>query len=357
MRTVLYCAQFVGSALFLYVPGSAFLGRSILQPPPIRPSVARWSFDTLGEEYLAAERFPGASRYTGFGPIEVDMNAYNLPVEDITHEWTAVLVPLSALRAEGVYLGAKSSKTVMVDTLQVVLPRRMGEGMGIQLLEIAGGRDDGLGITVVDGLVEGGCAEGSGINFGDSISMISLRKKQIKSSNEDDGDGGLYDLEEIETLAVECFGYDKTVEAILSLPPAESDDEVIVLTLKRLRRKPKVIVNLRYPPSQGEPDTTIELFSGENLRRAMLTRGVKLNDPLSRRFDSGGIGDCGAEGTCATCVVSITGGAELLNPAGTQEKQILVKNPRWRMACRAVVGYGMREGELTVRVNPRQWAE
>ena len=87
----------------------------------------------------------------------------------------------------------------------------------------------------------------------------------------------------------------------------------------------------------------------------MLTRGVKLNDKFSKRFDSGGTGDCGAEGTCATCVVSVTDGFDLLNKAGIQEQQILVKNPRWRLACKAIVGFGMKEGSVTLRVNPRQW--
>jgi len=44
-----------------------------------------------------------------------------------------------------------------------------------------------------------------------------------------------------------------------------------------------------------------------------------------------------------------------LSPAGVSESQILKKNPRWRLACKAIVGYGMKEGELKVRVNPRQW--
>ena len=114
-------------------------------------------------------------------------------------------------------------------------------------------------------------------------------------------------------------------------------------------------LTLQYPPSEGEPDTTLELFAGENLRRAMLTRGVKLNDPLSLRFDSGGTGDCGGEATCSTCVVNVVDGGELLNPQKTQEQQMLVKNPRWRLACKAIVGYGDQEGSMTIKVNPRQW--
>jgi ferredoxin len=89
------------------------------------------------------------------------------------------------------------------------------------------------------------------------------------------------------------------------------------------------------------------------LRRAMLTRGVKLNDPLSRRFDSGGTGNCGGEATCSTCVVSVVEGAQqLFNPQRIQEQQMLVKNPRWRLACKAIVEYGDREGTMTVRVSP-----
>jgi ferredoxin len=292
-----------------------------------------------------------ATSFTGTSPAEVDMNAYNLPLDQIAQEWTATVVPESALRESGIYLGAKSVKEIMVDSVKISFPRKVGQGLGIQLLEIAGGRADGLGITVVEGIVEGGSAQGSGIMMGDSISKVEVRKIRRSSGGE-----GLSDFEEVEAVDIECFGYDKTIEAIMSLPAhQESEDECIMVTVKRLRRKPKVLVTLQYPPYEKEADLTIELFAGENLRRAMLTRGVKLNDLLSRRFDSGGTGDCGAEGTCATCVVSVVQGEHLLNPAKQQEQQIFQNNPRYRLACKAIVGYGLREGEMTIRVNPRQW--
>ena len=62
--------------------------------------------------------------------------------------------------------------------------RRLGQaGLGIALSEIAGGRDDGLGITVISGLVEGGSAEGSGVQIGDSIVKIAVdRGSQVTSS-------------------------------------------------------------------------------------------------------------------------------------------------------------------------------
>lgn len=287
---------------------------------------------------------------TSFYESKIDRNTLNIPLERIAQEWTAEMVPESSLREAGVYLGAKSSQELMVDTIKVELTRRVGEGLGLQLLEIAGGREDGLGITVIDGVIEGGIADGSEIMLGDSIAAITVVRTSVG-----DGSSSLSEQEMRESVETECLGYEKTVEAIMSLPPAEHEGEKIVLLLKRLRRKPKVKLTLQYPPSQGEPDTTLELFAGENLRRAMLTRGVKLNDPLSLRFDSGGTGNCGGEATCSTCVVNVVEGGVLLNPQKTQEQQMLVKNPRWRLACKAIVGYRDREGSMTIRVNPRQW--
>jgi ferredoxin len=281
-----------------------------------------------------------ASIFAGTGQAQVDMNRYNLPLDEIADQWSANIMAQTVLTESGAFLGAKNSRDNFADTVKISFPRRLDAGLGIELLEIAGGRDDGLGITVVQGLVEGGSAEGSGIMKGDSIVAVEVQNRNSDSNGV--------------SVATECLGYDATVDAILSLPPA-SADEIFHLTVKRLRRKPKITLNLQFPPSTGEPNQTLELFSGENLRRAMLTRGVKLNDKFSKRFDSGGAGDCGAEGTCATCVVSVTDGFDLLNKAGIQEQQILVKNPRWRLACKAIVGFGMKEGSVTLRVNPRQW--
>ena len=291
------------------------------------------------------------------------MNAYNLPgLDEIAPEWSAVAVPATPLQAAGVYLQARNNQAIMADTVKVRFPRLPNTGLGLELLELAGGREDGLGITIVEGIVEGGAAEGSGILPGDSIVQVELQRSSRSGSSSNSDSSSSLDVEETsESFAVEteCLGFDKTIEALQSLPPpvADEDDveETFVLTLKRLRRKPKVQVRLQYPPEMNEPDVSLELFAGENLRRALLVRGTKLNDPLARRFDSGGRGDCGAEGTCATCAVAVTTGLGLLSPPGVQEAQIFKDRPRWRMTCKAVVGYGMREGELTLRVSPRQW--
>lgn len=294
------------------------------------------------------EQASAAQVFAGAGPSRVDMNRYNLGRQESARQWTARLsAGNDFLQAGSAFLDCQDTKRVMVDTLKIVVPRIPGQGLGIELLELAGGRADGLGIVVVDGLVEGGCADWSGLEPGDSLSKIVVRDANGQEN-------------EREAVAVECLGYDRTVQAIGSLPPADEPGTSLVLTVKRLRRKPTVMCTLKFPPYENKPNVTLELFSGENLRRAMLTRGVKLNDPLARRFDSGGSGDCGADGTCATCTVGIEGadGMSLLNPPSSIESQIFSKrHPRWRMACKTIVGYGLQQGELTLRVNPRQWDE
>jgi len=281
----------------------------------------------------------------GAGPAMVDMNVYNVDAARIEEEWTVNLVQSPTEQQARVAPGVKSSD-VFVDVVTVRFPRLPDCGLGIELVELLGGREDGLGITLVRGLVEGGVAEGSDIVVGDMISQVSVVRRAR---------GGNSEVESILSVPTECLDYEATVNGILSLPKHSGNDEMLVLTLKRIRRKPKVQVKLVYPPSQKEEDATIELFAGENLRLGMLVRGVKLNDPLAKRFDTKNGGNCGAGGLCRTCAVSVIQGKELLNEQRVSEKQMLQDEPRWRLACKAIVGYGMQEGSLTIRVNPRQW--
>lgn len=289
--------------------------------------------------------------YAAAGAPSVDMNQYNLPLEQAVLEWTAILQPKTSMQDEGIFLETKTKRGLFVDSLQYKVKRE--GGLGLILTEIAGGREDGIGITIVEDIIANSNAENSGILPGDSIVAVTLVKTKVVGSNRN----GMTMEEEQERLDVstECLSFDSTVEALSSLPPPESPEECLIVTVKRIRRQPVVNVKLQYPPETKEPDAVLELFAGENLRRAMLTRGVKLNDALARRFDSGGTGDCGAEGTCATCVVKVTRGMELLSPAKQQESQILSQKPKWRLACKTVVGYGMTQGDLTIQVNPRQW--
>lgn len=284
------------------------------------------------------------SYYAASGAPSVDMDQYNLPLERSINEWTAVVQAESSLQEAGIFLKAKG-KELFVDTLKYSIKRE--GGLGLLLTEIAGGREDGVGITIIEEVIAGGNADKSGIVAGDSIVALSI-------TNTNDQNGMNVDEERV-GVSTQCLGYDATIDALTSLPPPTSSDETVAITIKRIRRQPKINIKLQYPPYLDEPDVSIELFAGENLRRAMLTRGIKLNDKMAERFDSGGRGDCGSEGTCATCVVGVTKGMEMMSPMGQQEEQILSTKPRWRMACKAVVGYGMMEGDMTLQISPRQW--
>lgn len=311
----------------------------------IKPTALKASTMTSSQQNANQSLF-----YAAAGAPSVDMNKYNLPLDIIVEEWTAKLTPKSTMVDEGIYLGAKNSKEYFEDRL-VFKVKREG-GLGLVLTEIAGGRSDGVGITIIEEVLEGSNSDNCGFVPGDSIVALSVEQPEKTSSGID---GIMQSSEEVTLVSTECLGYDATIDTLMSLPPPVNENEEIDITVKRMRKKPKVSVKLQFPPDFEEPDTTIELFSGENLRRAMLTRGVNLNDSLSRRFDSGGTGDCGAEGTCATCAIKVSKGMELLNPIKTQEEQIFQDKPQWRMACKAVVGYGMTEGEMTVQVSPKRW--
>ena len=324
-------------AVFLCAPSNSFSPKE-----QTRTHIQnRHTFSTMHER---------PASYSITGQRQVDMNQYNLPIDQIVSEWSANVVAKTRDLEEGVYLGAKNDQNLFVDTLQISFPRRSGVGLGLELQEIAGGRQDGLGITVVAGVVAGGCAEGSEIMVGDSLSSVTVVSypSHITSTN------GLVESQTLTTIRTECFSYDATVAAISTLPSIVNNEEMYLLSIKRIRRKPKVIIKLQFP-SQGEPDETIELFAGENLRLGMLVRGLKLNDPMAKRFDTKSGGNCGAGGLCRTCAVSIVRGGELLNPQKINEQQMLEGNPRLRLACKAFVGYGMREGEITIQVHPNQW--
>ena len=292
----------------------------------------------------------------GTGEPSVDLNQYNLPFPTIEEGLTAKFVQKATENQGKIRLEAINNVDHYVDTIIVTFPRNENGGLGIELVELAGGRSDGIGITIVSGLVQGGSAEQAELNPGDSLSSVSLirRKRQI---TDDNTNTMISENEEEWSISTECLAYDGTVDAIgRTIPaPKQGFEDIFVLKVKRLRRLPKVSIRLQYPPEQNEPDETVEMFAGENLRQGMLIRGVKLNDELAQRFDTKQEGNCGAGGLCRTCSVAIMSGGDILNPQRVAEKQMMQDNPKWRLACKAVVGYGMKEGEMIVRVNPTQW--
>mmetsp|Transcript_31588 Transcript_31588/g.68193 ORF Transcript_31588/g.68193 Transcript_31588/m.68193 type:complete len:198 (-) Transcript_31588:105-698(-) len=190
--------------------------------------------------------------------------------------------------------------------------------------------------------------DGETIMYGDTIVSAELIMQQGGSATD------------IRSIKTECLGYDSTVEALVgmmsSLGSSSIQEASVILVLKRLRRRPNLSVKLYYPPEQDLPPETLQLQPGDNLRMALLTRGVKLNDPLAQRYDGKSYsGNCGGGSLCRTCAVNVLRGADLLSQPKDNEKKMMDDSPRWRLACKSWVGYGMKEGEIVIQVNPRQW--
>ena len=186
------------------------------------------------------------------------------------------------------YLECRDSQTYFVDTLKFDVGR--SGGLGIELLEVAN-NNEGVGIVVVDGTVAGSSAADSALQKGDVIAFVGQP-------------GGPFE-------SVEAKTWDDTVDAL-----GRVEGDRVELVVKRLVKRPVVDVTVKHPNGE-QPDQVLRLFAGENLRRAMLTRRVALNDPLARRFDDNDVGgDCGSGGACCTCAVAVLVGLDQLGDLG-----------------------------------------
>ena len=244
----------------------------------------------------------------------VDANTYNIDLDQAAELWTAkVQESKSAVREAGMPFLDTTSKDHFVDDVEGVEVSRDG-GLGIELLELAGGREDGFGITIVTVVTPGGNAEKAGILPGDSIASVAV----VTEERDEFGN-----LEQTERIAgAECLDFDSTI-SVLSEFPGESD--AIILGLKRIRRWPKVQVRVEYPPIQcaegADNFVDLTLDAGENLQRALLNRRIVMEDPDSPKCDF-----CGNK-----CTVSIGRGIRLLSPMSTTEEKIMKKNPDCRV--------------------------
>jgi hypothetical protein len=264
----------------------------------------------------------------------VDENIYNVDAESAANIWTVSVSPDDRLdRVAGVPFLDSKSKNHYVDDVRVVV-RRDG-GMGIELLELAGGRDDDFGLTIVSGV--SGNAEKAGIIAGDSITSVEVQRVTTSSGGSN---------ESREMFDCECKNFDTTIGLLGSFPP---EIESIVLNLKRIRRWPKINVVVEYPPIQcaegASNKETVELFAGENLKRALQNRGIIFEDRDARKCDF-----CGGK-----CTVAVDMGMQIMSPMSITEEKLMKLNPKCRLSCKTVVGYNMQEGDVRLRINLNEW--
>jgi len=256
------------------------------------------------------------------------MAASELPTPD---DWA-----VQRLKDGGARVGSNSLRFRAVDVDMIVPRSPESPGIGLGLEEL--GSDGEIGLVLVDTVVEGGNAAKASSPFLVGDALISVRDEA--------GD--------LEDVRLEGATYDDTVAALGALPAALGD---LIFTVRRLERQATVNLRLQFEPSEKRADEQLVLLPGQPLRQTILARGIKLNDPLALRFDSGGPGDCGGEGCCCTCAVQVVSGQELLSGAKPQEKQMLRKHPDWRLGCRARISEDIEaDGFLVVRASPRGWA-
>ena len=277
---------------------------------------------------------------------KVDPNKYNVDLEKAAELLTVSVSADNNLDrvANKPYLDV-TSKDYFVDNECVVITRTPeSPGLGLDLLELAGGRDDGVGLTIIQGV--SGNAEAAGVLPGDSISSVEFQ--QVKTSSSTSSGLSVEETIQGEVLECDCKDFDSTFEVLTSIPPVD-EIESITLNLKRVRRWPRITTVVEYPPSQVAPGAdnteTFELFAGENLKRALLNRGIVMEDPTGRKCDF-----CGGK-----CSVKVEQGLQLLSPMSTTEEKLMAKNPKCRVSCKTVIGYNTQEGNLRVKVNLNEW--
>ncbi|XP_042052522.1 photosynthetic NDH subunit of subcomplex B 3, chloroplastic-like [Salvia splendens] len=147
------------------------------------------------------------------------------------------------------------------------------------------------------------------------------------------------------------FSTIKKLRALQTATVADQSDS----DLPSLPEDEPPFVNFAFVHSVLLPDGTPDVHyrkarGGQKLREIMLDNNLELYGPYSRPLLN-----CGGGGTCATCMVEVVEGRELLNPRTEKEKEKLKKKPKnWRLACQAIVGEPDSRGLVVIQQLP-EW--
>ena len=210
--------------------------------------------------------------------------------------------------------------------------------LGLVLTEMAG-HADGRGLVLVSE-VSGHAAQAqpSAIAVGDVLTGVRTSDGRVRERTT-----GL--------------NYDRTVEAIGAVKQAALDgDGIIHLELDRLVKRATINVEVVQPDGSV---VEIPALAGDNLRRLLLRKDIRLYNRQTKRFDMPyATGDCAGEGLCGTCLVAVEGdhrtSNKLLSPKEGAEEMITRGRPlSWRASCRTVVGPDNEGGTLRIRVQPQ----
>ncbi|PON46910.1 Phenol hydroxylase reductase [Parasponia andersonii] len=142
------------------------------------------------------------------------------------------------------------------------------------------------------------------------------------------------------------FSRGRKIKAVSTIPDSESE-------AKEPEEPPSVdfafVSSVLLP--DGTPDVHLRTArGGQKLRNIMLDANIDLYGPYARPLLN-----CAGGGTCATCMVEVVEGRELLNPRTDKEREKLKRKPKnWRLACQTTVGQPDSRGLVVIQQLP-EW--
>ena len=236
-----------------------------------------------------------------------------MSVEEPTADGMAKMWKVLKLDAGGQTL-APASGEWEVSTVNVEITRTLeSPGLGV-MLEEYGAAEDGAGLTLITGLADGGNAALSAVDLQPGDAIVSACGARTEGLN-----------------------YDLTIDALVSLPAAPAP---AVLTVKRLVKLLGVKCTVIFPKDEERADKVIRLPPGRLFRQALIMNQVKM-------------GSCNEDLQClCNCGMVVRKGRKLLVPEDSQERQMLKKEPDWRLTCRAKVGKLEQDEEMVIRIRP-----
>ena len=165
-------------------------------------------------------------------------------------------------------------------------------------------------LTLVTGVVEGGNAAmaTTALLPGDAIASVRRQHRRLN--------------------------YDGTIDALCSLPAAPAP---AVLTVKRLRKVPVVTHGHVRPTRQARQEGAI--LRGAESAADAAHAGRRGRPSATTICSAAHRAACSSQG-------------QALEPMGSAERQMLAREPAWRLTCKSVVGPLEKDEEMTIRIRP-----
>lgn len=201
-----------------------------------------------------------------------------------------------------------------VETIQATIPIRSGEGLGLELLQIAHSTtEQNKGLVLISG-VSGNAAKYTEIEEGDTLVGVSCKEAHLK-------------------LSTTGLDYDATMDAIVQAKTHAEllNDSSISFQLNRLVRRAPVQVIVE---NNGAEPTVLDCLAGDNLRLVCMRNSVYFSSS-----------DCGGEGVCGTDMIEIVEGEDAIDYLGASSS---TSGPI--KACQTIVGANNQASTIRIRL-------